>query len=250
MDDAVARTGYFSILRWALDPTRDEAKNVAVVLVDPEGAFGGIKAAPVSSVSPRLQEQGIVDRVLLGLKAQFETEHKPHLGMLTELHASMKHSLYLTEPKPTMVADGELVLNALYRAYVAPKGGGSGLLTKGRALDRVVDRLRRMGHEVHRGNYLSDFLFDAVLPGPTAIAIEVLSFATNAQRWAPVEHDAGHFLFALERVGVPGMGVFFPPADISHQNALHSHERIQRWFGEADVPVALPDTIEGVLAGF
>lgn len=247
MDDEIRRPGYFSILRWGLDPTRDEAKNVAVVLVDQEGTIGGFRAAPVSSISRRLHEQGIVDTILQNVNKQFESAHRPSLGMLIELQRSMKHSLQFTEPKPTLVGDSEIVLNALYQAYVAPRGGGSQTMTKGRALDRVVESLRRRGHEVRRGDYFGDFLFDAIIDGQRDVAVEVLSFATTAQKWTPVEHDAGHFLFALERVGIPGVAVLFRPSDSSHQNAVSSYDRICRWFAAAGVQVADPESVENVL---
>lgn len=44
---AVVEQGYYSILRWRNDVMRDEARNVAVVLVDEEGQFGGFRHAPL-----------------------------------------------------------------------------------------------------------------------------------------------------------------------------------------------------------
>src|SRR5262249_2964260 len=151
-------------------------------------------------------EQGIVDGVLNEIERQFAAERKPTLGTLDELASSLSHSLYLTPPKPTAMPDADLVLSAIYKAYVSPRGGGSSVRTKGKVLDQVATRLRRGGFEVRRCNFLGDFLFDALVDTKaTPAAVEVLSFATSAQKWTPVEHDAGHYLYALEQVEVPGL---------------------------------------------
>jgi hypothetical protein len=47
MEDQLVR-GYYSILRWRLDATRDEARNVAVLLVD-EGAGSEESDTPQSA---------------------------------------------------------------------------------------------------------------------------------------------------------------------------------------------------------
>ena len=65
MADRVVQQGYFSVVRWRHDSTRDEARNVAVVLVDEEGLGGGVRAAPLSQVSRRLHDQGILDALLV-----------------------------------------------------------------------------------------------------------------------------------------------------------------------------------------
>ncbi len=238
--------GFFSVLRWRADATRDEARNVAVILVSPDGEFGGVKAAPLSSVSPRLHDQGILDDVIAGLEQQFSAPHKPGLVALEEWHRSMQHSLCLTEPRPTAVSDADVVLQALYRAYVQPRGHGSSVLTKGRLLDQIVGRVRRRGFEVRRGTYVDDYLFDAVVHGPgVSSAVEVLSFATSARSWASVEHDAGHFLYALGRVNLSGLAVVQAPTDGSQTAATQSWERVNRWFREAGLRVLAPAGVEG-----
>ena len=244
--------GYYSILRWRSSATRDEARNVAVLLVDAEGTKGGIRAAPVSAISPRLHEQGIVDSILIQLTRQFEGDHKPSVGSIRELSESMQHSLYLTPPQATAVPDVELVLSALYRAYCAPSGGGGGAMTKGQVLDKVVNRVRRKGYEVRRGNYMGDFLFDAIVDVPESrpVALEVLSFATGNQRWKPTEHDAGHFLFALEKVNAQGLCVLQKPSDASHMSAEESFERVRRWFDGAKVPMIDVEGVEDALESY
>jgi hypothetical protein len=64
----------------------------------------------------------------------------------------------------------------------------------------------------------------------------VLSFATAAKEWASVEHDAGHFLYAVERVRLQPLAVVQPPdKDKSTENATTSFKRITRWFDKAGV---------------
>ncbi len=238
----VAQQGYFSLLRWASDPARDEARNVAVILVGESGHFGGLKAAPISSISPRLHDQGILDAMVVGLEKQFGSEKKPTLDLLERVRKALAHSVYLTEPQPVAVYEQDETLTALYRAYVAPRGGGSGA-TKGTVVDRVVATLRKRGLVVQRGHYLEDFIFDVVVEREIPLVLEVLSFASAARTWVSAEYDAGHFLYALHQVGVRGHAVVRPPSDTSHENARASHARALRWFEGAGVPVVPPEDV-------
>lgn len=90
---------------------------------------------------------------------------------------------------------------------------------------------------MRRSDYVGDFYFDIILDEPRKSVAEVLSFATSAQNWTPVEYDAGHFLYALEQTGVQGFAVVQPPAESSHQNAFLSYKRIQTWFDKAGILV-------------
>jgi hypothetical protein len=155
--------GFYSILRWRTDATRDEARNVAVLLVDRDGRLGGMRAAPISSISPRLHEQGLLDAILVNLEATFQGSSRPTLETLEQLRAHLQRSLVLTEPRLVAVPDVDVTLDALYRAYAAPKGGGSTAATHGRVLDRVMTQLRRRGWSVKRGEYVGDFIFDLVV---------------------------------------------------------------------------------------
>lgn len=243
MATSLVQQGFFSILRWRTDVVRDEAKNVAVVLVDPEGQFGGVKAAPLSRVSPRLHEQGILDALIVGLEKQFVARHKPDLDALNRMHESLERSVYLTLPRPVAVPDPSGVLEALYRAYVRPPSGGGAALTKGAVIDRLVDDLRKTGLTVRRGDYIGDFIFDLVIERQTPLVVDVLSFATTARDFTQAERDGGHFLYALERVNLKGRAVIKPPSDASHENARASHERVLRIFEAADVPVLEPSKV-------
>lgn len=250
MVDSIAGRGYFSLLRWRAEPSRDEARNIAVLLVNESGEIGAIKAAPISSISPRLHDQGLLDRVIAGLEAQFEGEPKPSVGRLREWQESFRHSISLTPPSETAVPDIELALSALYRAYVAPRTGGSRVLTKGKLLDSVVGTLRKRGLTIRRGDYVNDFLFDAVIGEGEPILLDVLSFATSAKAWAPVEHDAAHFLYALGHVGhSSALAVVAPPVESSHSNAIRSYDRVSRWLSDAQVAAVGPDEVGDALAG-
>jgi hypothetical protein len=235
MAQELRERGYFSLIRWASDPTRDEAKNVAVVLVDAEGQFGGVKAAPLSAVSSNLRQQGLLDSLLIGLAEQFKTDAKPDLQRLREISKSLDRSLYITEPHSVAVSEASTVLQALYRAYVAPRPAPR-LQTKGVLLDRVVNSLRRWGLNTRRGVYLKDFLFDAIVGEKRPTVIEVLSFATRTRDWSTTERDAGHFLYAVEQIGAPAAAVIKPPSVTSYVTAAASYERVNRWLRKAQVP--------------
>lgn len=243
MEMMARERGYFSVVRWRSDATRDEARNIAIVLVDAEGQFGGIRMAPPSALSSDPRQQGFLDAMLHGLENQFQGENRPDLARLRELSDSLSNSLYLTKPRATAVPDPDLTLQALYRAYVAPLPSPRAI-TKGVVIDRVVKILRGRGFNVHRSEYVGDFLFDAVVQrteGP--IACDVLSFAGGKQDWTPTERDAGHFLYGLERVKMPGIAVIQPPTEESRSEARTSFERVRRWFHEAAIPVRLPDEL-------
>ncbi|HEY4915174.1 MAG TPA: hypothetical protein VIJ91_14805 [Candidatus Dormibacteraeota bacterium] len=177
---------------------------------------------------------------MLNLSRQFESDEKPDLGWLRERRASLNQSLYFTEPRPAAATDVDATLQALYRAFVSPRGMPRAE-TKGVVLDRVIGVLRKEGLSVSRGQYIGDFIFDAVVNrGDRPLAIKVLSFATPVKDWAPAEREAGHFLYGLSRLEVPGQAVIQPPGDTSAPTAAISYDRIRRWFDEEAVPVVAP----------
>lgn len=243
MGERVASQGHFALLRWRPDATRDEARNVAVLLAAEDGSYAGIRHAPLSSVSVKLRDQGILDDVLTGLAARLE-DPAGSLELLQELYGRFGRSVVVTEPKPVAVYDPSEALAAMYRAYVAPRGGGSRAATKGSVLDKVVDVFREQGLKVRRGAYLDDFIFDVVLEngGNSPAVVEVLSFAAPRKDWAPVERDAGHFLYARRRLDVPGRAIIQPPT--GETGAVESHDRIQRWLENDEVPSITVDDLQ------
>jgi hypothetical protein len=235
--------GFYSVVRWRPNGTRDEARNVAVVLVDSEGQFGGVRIAPLSSLSSDTRQQGLLDTILHGLESQFEEGQRPDLSRLRELSENLSQSLYVTAPRPTAVPDPDLTLQALYKALVAPTATPRSL-TKGVVTDQVVRSLRQRGWRVRRGEYLDDFVFDAVIDRPEGVLVcDVLSFATIKKDWIPAERDAGHFLYGIGRLHLSGMAVIQPPPEDSNDYAKTSFERVRHWFDEAAVPVHAPEDL-------
>jgi hypothetical protein len=240
----LASRGFFSVLRWRADPTRDEARNVAVVLVNEDGTAGGVRAAPISSVSGRLHEQGLLDGMVEGLQQRFDGSHKPRLSDLVAMRSQLQRSLYLSEPQPVAVSDVDLVLDALYHAYAAPRTGGSAAATKGRVLDHTLAMLRRRGWVVRRGEYVGDFIFDLVADKPERLVGEVLSFASGAANLVPVERDAGHFLYGLKRLAIDGLAVLKEPPDDASQSVIESFRRVHRWLGDEGVRIVRTDDLD------
>jgi hypothetical protein len=232
------RRGYFSLLRWISDRTRDEARNVGIMLVDPESGFRGLRSAPVSAVSPRLHDQGLLDEMIVQLEGNLQSSDRPGVDLLTDLHRSLTQSLVVSEPKPVAITDVEEDFQALYRAYLATRGGGGRALTKGVVLDRVISAMRESGRQVKRGAYIEDFIFDVVVedPGEPRSVIEVLSFAAPRKDWTPIEHDAGHFLYAANELEVAPSAVIQPPENGTADAAHESYERVVRWLTRARIP--------------
>jgi hypothetical protein len=216
---------------------------VGVLVIDEHGVVSGFQPAPISSISPRLHEQGILDAALQGLSDQVNGPTPFTLERLTALQEQLRNSLYLTPPKSLALHEevNEAVA-ALYKALVAPRGGGGSRQTKSVVLDKVVNTLRRRGLQVKRGSYVGDFIFDAVVTGEDKMGVvEVLSFAAPRKDWAPIERDAGHFLFALEETSLKGIAVVAPPKEESAPQAVEHFRKVERWFDRHDVPVHSPD---------
>lgn len=244
------RQGYYSILRWRRNVARDEARNVAVLLVDDDGQMGGIRHAPVSSISARLQVQGLLDAILSSFQQRFAEERKPTIDDLRRMENALQRSLYLTPPTPTAVTDIESVLSALYKALVSPRSGGSSVLTKGRVLDRVVASFRKQGFAVSRGQYIDDFLFDAVIDTPEYKGVvEVLSFANAVKNWTSMEYDVGHFLYALRHVDHHGLAVIQPPTEATSDRAEPTYKKVVGWLNSEHVPtISLEELAQPQLA--
>jgi hypothetical protein len=235
---------YFSVLRWQSDPTRGESRNVAVILVDEMGTVGALRAAPLSTISPSLHQQGLIDAVLQALERRMSSPtHRLRLADLHALRRQLQQSLQITEPRSVAVSDVDSTVRALYRAYAAPRLRGSSLMTKGRLLDRLIPRLRRRGWDVLRGQRVADVLFDLVVDAPAPYVGGVLSFATGAQDYAPAERDAGHLIFGAERVRRPGLAIVQPPSPEAPATVQEAHLRVVRWFSDASVEVHTPDDL-------
>jgi len=243
--DAIAQ-GYFSLLRWRSDATRDEARNVALLVVVPQAGTAVVRSAPLHRISQRLREQGIVDELLAGLEERFSSAARPGLDLLLELHETFQRSLVVTEPRPMAISDLDADVAALYRAYLAQRGGGPHVQTKGVIRDRVAVALRDWGYPAVRGQYVDDHLFDIVIQNgrPQPTVIEVLSFAGDRKDWTPIEHDAGHFLYSCSQVDVDARVIFRPPN--GNPGGRAAYQRVSRWLKQEAIRSA---TDEQFLAG-
>jgi hypothetical protein len=165
------------------------------------------------------------------------------LADLKELHRSLQRSLIVTEPKPVAVPNPDEALAGLFRAYVAARSGGQRALTKPVVLDRVVAQLRRHGVRARRGAYIDDFIFDVVIEetGDRPPVLGVLLFAAPRKDWTPIERDAGHFLYALRRLDIPGRAVVQPPPP--GNGAAQSYDRVLRWLNDERVQVVELDQL-------
>lgn len=242
MVSGVEPTGFYSLLRWCSDPARDEARNVAVVVVEAKGKWGAVRAAPISQISPRLQEQGIVDAMVVGLQRRIEEEGGFGLEELEHLRRGYERSISLTQPRPVAVSNIDATVSALYRALVAKPVPGGRALTKARVMDDVVRALRRVKVRVARSQYVEDVMFDLVFEGQPRLG-EVLSYASITEVVAPAENDAGRFLFGLSRVDRQGLAIVAPPPEDARTVVKDSYARVLDWFASADVLVKRPDEI-------
>lgn len=250
MAEVVRRRGYFSILKWRDNPTRDEARNIAVLLVDPEGEFAGIRRAPPSALSTRLAQQGLIDDVLEGLKERFEGEEPPNLADLNDMRTTFVNSIAISDPKPVVVKDLDKTLKALYKAYVQKTTSYGGKpITKSALRSDVTQQLRRKGYKVALDHYVDDFRFDVVVEDPQSrgqTAAEVLSFANPKKTWTREEDGAGHFLFAIRYTNLEPLAIVQPPTEVSLDIAIATFERVSRWFRNEKVEVvSLEDVVNG-----
>jgi hypothetical protein len=226
--------GYFSVLRYRSDPTRDEARNLAVVVVDERGQYAGLQAAPISQISPNLHEQGLVDSLLSSISRQALREGRLVLQDLIRWSDQAPESLVVTPPAPTaLLAEPSETLAALYKAFVLPRASRSGGMTKGQVIDQVVRQFRSRGAEVRRGTYVGDYLFDVAIDDPHSglILVSCISFDRTIKDWVPVEKDAAHFLYGRTRVpNAESLAVLQVSDKGVPSPAEESFERINRWF--------------------
>jgi hypothetical protein len=171
-----------------------------------------------------------------GLAERFspETDAGPaDLAVLENLHGDFARSLVVTEPQRVAVGEFEETLAALYKAYVSRPSGGSRGLTKGAVIDRVVNVFRAQGLTTKSRWYVDDFIFDVVVVNGGTSVVEVLSFASPRKDWTPLEREAGHFLYAVQKLQVPAKAIVQPPAEGTPPP--DSYERITGWFRAENV---------------
>jgi hypothetical protein len=250
---SIVGSGFYSVLRYRPDATRDEPRNLAVLLVDESVATGIIQAAPVSQVSARLHEQGLVDAILVGLARRLANGDLRSEADLVRLSRAAGQSFEVTRPEPTVIIDDtQKTVRVLYRALVAPRRARRDSLQKGAILDRVISLCRANGADVSRGLYVGDFLFDAVVAvkdqSPTAIG--VLSFHSVKSDVGSIERDAGHYLFGLRHVEANPVCVLEPPGKESSDSVWKSHSRVANWLKDEEVTTIPAGGIEELVQSF
>jgi hypothetical protein len=242
--DLALQRGYFSVLRWRSSATRDEARNLAVILVDAEGMIGGLRSASVASISPNLGEQGLLDTLVTGLEKRLAGPERPNLEELRRMQGSLQQSLYLTDPKPVAVAGVQDTLESLYKAFIArPRFAGG--RTKGRVLTQVVRRLRGENLVVSRDAFLGDYQFDALVQnGHGPVAVNVLTFAQAGRKdWRDAEYDASHFVFSVGKTRIPAVALLEAPPETAPETSQAPYERVHRWYSEAGLPILDPASV-------
>lgn len=247
MASEIARTAYFSILRWILDIARDEPRNLAVILVDSQGGFAKFKAAPLDTIIPKPKEQVVLRAMLKGLERQLKETCQPDFAGLMEMHKQQKGSIRLTKPRPIKVIDPDAKLDDLYQTYVASPETGTGEL-----VERVMYTLSELGITVERNKYLGEYAFDITAFGTGAkpIAIQVFSFEGTQESWLSEEHSAAYFVSALGKIKkVVGASVIRPPSSDATDDARVAHDRLVGWFNKRGVLIVNSDNLADGLTG-
>lgn len=246
--------GFYSIVRYSSDPLRGESKNVAVVLIDETRGLASSRTAPLSQITPRLTEHGILDGLLMHLAARLDGGELRQPGDVAALAESLGPTISITRPVPAAIDQNfDVTLKALYKSLVAPRRGRNPGLARGEILDRLVRACRDAGVSVSPGIYVEDLLFDAVV-STTRVRqpVQVLSFETEAENPHSIEVAAGHFLFALHRLHSDGVCVIQPPHTRAKESARVSHRRVARWMADQGVATLRPDELRNfatLLAG-
>jgi len=241
--DVVITEGFYSVVRYSPNPARDEVKAVALMLVDEQRDLAQLRVAPLSQITPRLTEHGLLDEMLVRLATRMQAGEIRSRIEVEDLRGAIGPTLSLTPPMPAAITDDiDVSLKALYGALVAPRQGREAGISRGQILDRLVRACRKAGASIAPGSYLDDVLFDAVVSSSSGrVPVQVLSFETETENPRGVEQAAGHFLFGLSRVHEGGVCVIQPPFDRSSEPARASFRRVSRWMSDEGVSILRPD---------
>jgi hypothetical protein len=241
--------GFYSIVRYTPDSARAEARNVAVLLVDELRDLARVKAAPLGQIAPRLEEHGLLDRLVVALAERVLVGELRHFDEVARLADAGPSTLSFTSPRSAAIApDVDATLNHLYKAFVQPRRGRD-RIGRYAILDRLVRACRRANVHIEPGAYVRDVLFDAVVSDSDKMTpVQVLSFDTSAQSERSTEHAAGYFLYGLNRVRATGVCVVQPPSTDSAASAKSSFDRVTGWLDDAHVEIIRPDALTA-LAG-
>jgi hypothetical protein len=255
MDTAthLGQFGQYFVLGYRPRLSRREVRSVGVALVADSGDYAMVKHLPPSQLAANVRDQGILDAALVGIARSIQANAAAAIDRLATMRGLDAGALVVGPPMPADLGVAPTVtLDALFKALVAQRTSRRPGLRKSQLLDSVVDRLRQSGATVRRGEYLDDFLMDAVLAsedkGSTAVHVE--SFATSGRDWSRAEQEAGYFLYALDQLGLDGLLVTQEPNEASDEAALKSFERVQRWSSRSGLVRATPADLPRIAAAF
>lgn len=235
--------GFYSIVRYTADPVRGEAKNVALVLVDEQRDVARLRVAPLSQVTPRLNEHGVLDKLLVQFGARLQAGELRDQRQVNNLARAIGPTLSLTAPVPAAIGeDVDATLKSLYMAFVAPRQGRDAGVSRGQILDQLVKACRKAGAAVEPGAYVEDILFDAIVSGRgRRTPVQILSFEATTQNPHGLEQAAGYFLFALNRIHEDGLCVMQPPQRQSIDPVKTSYRRVRNWMEDGGVETIGPE---------
>jgi hypothetical protein len=242
--------GFYSILRYTPDSARGEAKNVALMLVDERRDIARLRVAPLSQITPKLNEHGVLDKLLVQFGSRLQAGELRDQAQVNALSRAIGPTLSLTAPIPAAIGDNvDATLKALYMAFVAPRQSRDAGISHGQLLDRLVKACRKAGAAIEPGAYVGDMLFDAILSGlGRRTPVQILSFDGASPNPRGLEQAAGYFLFALNRIHEDGLCVMQPPPEHAIDPARASYRRIRNWMEDGRVETIGPEGLPSMAA--
>ena len=247
--------GQSFLVQYQLSSSRGELRNIAVVLVAESGGFAAVKHLPPSLLAGRVREQGILDAALVSLADVVSRQPEEALARLDRLRRRREGTLVIGDPMPTdMAGSPERALAATFKALVTRPTARRAGYGKAEILDRAVSTLRGVGATVRVGEYLDDFLIDALIvqarDNPPAI-IHAQTFDGARRDWSRLEQETAHFLFASEQIRGEAICVVQPPTERNGVEAgARSYSRVERWIADAGAAMIGPSAVASVAARF
>jgi len=249
----ISDRGQYFVIKYRSSATRNEVRNVGIALVAEDGSFATVKHLPPSQLAARLRPQGILDSALVGIAKVVGSDTQRAIERLNAMGSTFGSSVMIDPGRPADISlNPSATLDAIFGALVGQKSGRPAGLPKGKLLDKVVDTFRRGGSVIRRGEYLDDFLIDALVQESTApaTAIHVQSFALAHRDWSRAERETGYFLYAADHMNVDCLCVIQPPTEISDDDGRRSYDRVTRLVGRAGVLSVEPRNLATVAPRF
>ena len=234
--------GYYAIVRYMADVARGEPRNLAVMLLDVDGQYRGMRSLRPGSLSRNVEEHGIVARVLESMNIRFSGVNS--LENMRELvEVTSGHSIYVTEPIPVLARQpADSVLDGLYAILVAPRSHPAVGFTKGHILDRLSRWAKTRDGRLEIGAHHDGYPFDGLLRQHAEVlcAMHVISFAARNIDQRRLEQDAAGFLFASPRISAQGVGVIQAAPSTATEAIRELEDKVVGWFNDAGVITTSP----------